>query len=246
MSTTSPMSRVRALPPIASRDVWRAARDQLLVQEKAATRERDALAAARRRLPMVRIDENYAFDSERGRLRLLDLFEGRRQLIVYHFMFAPGVGGWPSAGCEGCSWYADNVGDLSHLHARDTSFAMVSRAPLPNILGYRKRMGWRMPWVSSSESQFNTDFGLTTAEGETSGTSVFFCDGEQIFHTYFTSGRGDEMLGGFWSFLDLTPFGRQEQWEDSPLGWPQSAPYVWWRRHDEYDGGSSGSDCCHE
>lgn len=132
------------------------------------------------------------------------MFEGRRQLILYHFMFAPNVGGLPSAGCEGCSWYADNVGNLGHLHGRDTSFVMVSRAPLPNILGYKKRMGWRMPWVSSSENDFNADFGISTADGEGSRTSVFLRDGDSVFRSYFTTGRGDEKLGGFWAFLDLT------------------------------------------
>jgi predicted dithiol-disulfide oxidoreductase (DUF899 family) len=224
----------KALPKIVSAAEWQIARDRLLAKEKAHTRAGDALAAERRRLPMVEISKAYQFDSSNGRATLLDLFEARRQLIVYHFMFAPNVCGWPSAGCDGCSWYADNVGNLSHLHARDTSFVMISRAPLPNILAYKKRMGWNLPWVSSSESDFNVDFGISTSEGETSGTSVFLRDGDRIFRTYFTTGRGDETLGNFWTFLDLTPFGRQEIWEDSPEGWPQSEPYVWWRRHDEY------------
>ena len=223
------------LPQIVSRDEWQRARDQLLVKEKAATRARDALAAERRRLPMVRIDKDYVFEGEQGRTGLTDLFYGRRQLILYHFMFAPGVEGWPDAACQGCSWYADNIGNLSHLYARDTSLVMVSRAPLPNIQRYKKRMGWSVPWFSSSESDFNEDFGVTTADGETSGTSVFLRDGKDVFHTYFTSGRGDEMLGGFWAFLDLTPLGRQEDWEDSPPGWPQTPPYQWWQRHDEYN-----------
>ena len=225
----------RNLPPIVSRAEWRVARDKLLVKEKEATRMRDALAAERRRLPMVRVDQPYIFEGESGEATLLDLFETRRQLVVYHFMFAPDVSGWPEAGCVGCSWYADNIGSLSHLHARDTSLVLVSRAPLPNILAYKKRMGWHLPWYSSAGSDFNVDFGVTSADGESSGTSVFLRDGEQVFHTYFTSGRGDEMLGSFWAFLDLTPLGRQETWEDSPPGWPQSPPYEWWRRHDEYE-----------
>ena len=166
---------------------------------------------------------------------MLDLFDGHRQLILYPFMFAASVCGWPYAGCEGCSWYADNVGNLSHLHARDTSFVMISLAPFPNILACKKRMGWTLSWFSSAESDFNMDFGISTPEGETSGTSVFLRDEGRVFLTYFTTGRGDEKLGNFWAFLDLTPFGRQENWEDSPEGWPQSEPYVWWRRHDEYD-----------
>jgi predicted dithiol-disulfide oxidoreductase (DUF899 family) len=223
------------LPPIVSPTEWQAARDRLLVSEKAHTRASDALAAERRRLPMVEITNPYLFDGTEGKVTLVDLFEGRRQLIVYHFMFAPSVGGWPEAGCVGCSWYADNVGNLSHLYARDTSFAMISLAPLSKILAYKKRMGWNLPWFSSSESDFNVDFGVSTAEGETSGTSVFLRDEGRVFRTYFTTGRGDETLGSFWTFLDLTPLGRQENWEDSPEGWPQSEPYVWWRRHDEYD-----------
>src|SRR5262249_13997554 len=230
------------LPRIATPAEWQDARDKLLVKEKAATRLRDALAAERRRLPMVRIEKDYVFEGEYGPAHLRDLFEGRRQLILYHFMFAPDVPGWPDAGCDGCSWYADNVGNLSHLHARDTSFAVVSRAPLANILAYRKRMGWTFPWLSSADSDFNVDFGMTTAAGERSGTSVFLRDRDTVFRTYFTTGRGDEMLGGFWAFLDLTPLGRQETWEDSPEGWPQTPPYQWWRRHDEYGLDKAPSD----
>jgi predicted dithiol-disulfide oxidoreductase (DUF899 family) len=226
---------MRNLPPIVSLAEWQVAREKLLVKEKAATRAHDALAAERRRLPMVRTDKDYVFEGERGKANLLDLFDGRRQLILYHFMFAPGVGGWPSAGCVGCSLYLDGVSHLSHLHARDTSFVAVSRAPLQNILQYKKRMGWTVPWFSSSESDFNADFGVTKDESEGSGTSVFLRDGDNILRTYFTTGRGDEMLGTVWSFLDLTPLGRQETWEDSPEGWPQSPPYEWWCRHDEYE-----------
>jgi predicted dithiol-disulfide oxidoreductase (DUF899 family) len=226
---------IENLPPIVPLAEWQAAREKLLVKEKAATRARDALAAERRRLPMVLIDKAYVFEGEHGKATLLDLFEGRSQLILYHFMFAPSVCGWPSAGCEGCSWYVDNVGNLSHLHARDTSFVVVSRAPLENILPYKKRMDWTVPWFSSAESDFNRDFGVTTEKGEKSGTSVFLRNGDNVFRTYFTTGRGDEALGSFWTFLDLTPFGRQEDWEDSPEGWPQTPPYEWWRRHDEYE-----------
>jgi predicted dithiol-disulfide oxidoreductase (DUF899 family) len=225
---------MQSLPRIVDEAEWRAAREALLIEEKAATRARDALAARRRRLPMVRIGKDYLFESERGQVRLVDLFEGRRQLILNHFMFAPGVGGWPEAGCVGCSWGLDNVGNLAHLRARDTSFVAVSRAPLANILRYRQRMGWTVPWVSSSGSDFNVDFGVTSERGEISGTSVFLRDGDAVFRTYFTTGRGDESLGDYWSYLDITPFGRQETWEDSPKGWPQTPPYQWWRRHDEY------------
>jgi predicted dithiol-disulfide oxidoreductase (DUF899 family) len=224
----------KALPKIVSAVQWQAAHDRLLKKEKAATRARDALAAERRRLPMVRIDKDYAFEGPDGKASLLDLFEGRRQLIFYHFMFAPDVDGWPEAGCPGCSFFVDQIGHLSHLHARNASFVLVSLAPLANLRRYRKHMGWTVPWVSAAGSDFNSDFGLSTDEGETFGLSVFLRDGERVFRTYFTSGRGVEALGSTWTFLDLTPLGRQETWEDSPKGWPQTAPYEWWRRHDEY------------
>ncbi len=222
------------LPRIVSSAEWQAARDTLLVKEKAATRARDALAAERRRLPMVKIDKDYVFAGPSGKASLLDLFQGRRQLILYHFMFAPGVDGWPEAGCPGCSWFVDNIGHLSHLHARNTSLVLVSRAPLSNIERYQRRMGWTVPCFSSSDSDFNADFGVTRDAGETFGLSVFLRDGANVYRTYFTAGRGVEALGTTWTFLDLTPFGRQENWEDSPEGWPQTAPYIWWRRHDEY------------
>ena len=224
-----------SLPPVVSAAEWQAARDRLLVKEKEATRASDALAAERRRLPMVRIEKAYVFEGPEGSASLLDMFEGRRQLIVYHFMFAPNAGGWPSAGCPGCSWFTDQIGNLAHLHARDTSLALVSLAPLERIEPYRRRMGWTLPWYSSAGNDFNVDFGLTTVGSETFGLSVFLRDGEDVFLSYFTTRRGVEALGSVWSFLDLTPLGRQEQWEDSPAGWPQGPPYEWWRRHDEYD-----------
>jgi predicted dithiol-disulfide oxidoreductase (DUF899 family) len=223
------------LPPVMSAAEWQAALEALRVKEKEATRARDALAAQRRRLPMVRIDKPYAFEGPQGTVSLLELFQGRRQLIVYHFMFAPGVEGWPAAGCTGCSLFADQIGDLAHLHARDTSLVLVSRAPVANLEAFKARMGWRIPWWSSAGSDFNADFGLTTPEGESFGLSAFLRNGDYVFRTYFTSGRGVEALGSVWTFLDLTPFGRQEQWEDSPPGWPQTPPYAWWRLHDTYD-----------
>jgi predicted dithiol-disulfide oxidoreductase (DUF899 family) len=224
------------LPPVVSEAEWRRAHDALLAKEKAATRARDALAAERRRQPMALIDKTYVFESAKGNVSLVDLFEGRRQLIVYHFMFGPGAHGWPSAGCPGCSMFVDQIGHLAHLNARDVSFALISIAPLAKIEAYRKRMGWgSILWASSATSDFNRDFGLTTAEGEKHGLSVFIRDdGERVYRTYFTTERGVEALGSVWTFLDLTPFGRQEAWEDSPEGWPQTPPYVWWRRHDEY------------
>lgn len=146
-------------------------------------------------------------------------------------------------GCDGCSLFADQVTHLAHLRARNTSFAFVSRAPLAKIETYRKRMGWKIPWYSSFGSDFNVDFGVgpetpqegTYQDGENFGLSVFIREGEEIFRTYFTSRRGTETLGPVWTFLDVTPLGRQEDWEDSPPGYPQGPPYDWWRRHDEYE-----------
>ena len=227
------------LSPIVSMTEWQAAQDALLAKEKEATRARDALAAERRKLPMVRIDKDYAFDGPAGKARLLDMFEGRRQLLLYHFMFGPSQ----DAGCDGCSMFVDQIGHLAHLHARDTSFALVSRAPLAKITAYRKRMGWTIPWYSSSESDFNVDVGVSPEapqldvyqDGESFGLSVFLHEGDDIFRSYFTTHRVVEALGSVWTFLDLTPLGRQEEWEDSPAGYPQTKPYQWWRRHDEYE-----------
>lgn len=225
-----------SLPEIVSHDEWRKAHDALLLKEKELTHARDALAAARRRHPMERVEKHYTFAGPDGDVTLLDLFDGRPQLLLYHFMFAEGVHGWPSAGCPGCSMFMDNLGQftLTHLAHRDVSFAVVSRGPLENLLAYKKRMSWNARWVSSANTSFNEDFGLTTEQGENHGLSVFLRDGDEIFRTYFTTARGLEPAGTIWSLLDLTPFGRQETWEVSPAGRPQSPPYEWWRRHDEY------------
>jgi predicted dithiol-disulfide oxidoreductase (DUF899 family) len=227
------------LPPVVSPTEWQAALEAQRAKEKEATRARDALASERRRLPMVRIEKDYAFDGPDGKAALPDLFEGRRQLLLYHFMFGPNQ----EAGCDGCSMVLDQICHLAHLHARDTSFAAVSRAPLEKIEGYRKRMGWTIPWYSSFESDFNVDFGVgpetpqpdVYQDGETFGLSVFLRDGDSVFRTYFTAQRGVETLGTVWTLLDVTPLGRQENWEDSPAGYPQTKPYEWWRRHDEYE-----------
>ncbi len=219
-----------ATPPVVSQATWCAERDKLLAKEKAATRAQDALAAERRRLPMYQIEKSYRFSGPNGAVGLLDLFDGRCQLIVYHFMFGPE---W-NEGCVGCSMSVDDMGHLAHLHARDTSLVLVSRAPYPKLETYQRRMGWVVPWFSSYASDFNDDVGATVDDEEKSLLSVFFRVGDAIYRTYSTSGRGDEMLGSVWSFLDLTPYGRQENWEQSPAGWPQSAPYEWWRHHDKY------------
>ena len=225
-------------PQVASQQQWEAALAKLRKKEKQATRARDALAAERRRLPRVRIEKDYRFEGPDGEARLVDLFGGRRQLLLYHFMFGP----TKQAGCEGCSMVVDQIGHPAHLHARDTSFVLVSRAPLAALEAYRKRMGWTLPWFSSFGSDFNPDFGVgpesprpgSDQDGESFGLSVFLREGEDVYRCYFTSGRGVEALGSVWTLLDLTPFGRQEKWEDSPEGTPQTPPYEWWRRHDEY------------
>lgn len=218
-----------ALPPIVSSAEWQTARDRLLVKEKEATRALDALAAERRRLPMVRIEKEYVFEGPDGRATLGDLFAGHRQLVIYHFMFGPG-----SDPCTGCSSFTDNIPDLSHLRARDTTLALISRAPLGEIRQFQRRMGWAVPWYSSFGSDFNEDLGLTVDGGEVFGLSVFLRDGDTVYRTYFTNARGVDRLRMDFNLLDLTPFGRQETWEDSPEGWPQTSPYVWWRKHDEY------------
>jgi predicted dithiol-disulfide oxidoreductase (DUF899 family) len=221
-----------AMPKIVSEAEWQDARAALLVKEKAATRALDALAAERRRLPMVRIDKDYVFEGLDGDVRLADIFEGRRQLLIYHFMFGPG-----EDPCTGCSSFTDNVGNLSHLHARDTTFALMSRAPHDELLEYEQRMGWDLPWYSSSGNDFNRDFGLTTDAGETFGLNAYLRDGDDVFLTYRTNARGVDRLRLDFNLLDLTPYGRQEEWEDSPEGWPQTPAYRWWRRHDEYPSG---------
>jgi predicted dithiol-disulfide oxidoreductase (DUF899 family) len=218
-------------PTVVSQEEWQAAHELLLAKEKEATRARDRLAADRRRLPVVRFGKEYVFEGPAGEVSLLDLFEGRRQLIVYHFMFHPGAPGWPTAGCDGCSMFVDQVGHLAHLHARDTTFALVSQARIERIQLYRQRMGWSIPWYSLADNDFNADCGVKGGFG----LSVFIRDGDQVFRSYFTSGRGVEALGSVWTFLDLTPLGRQEEWEDSPEGSPQTPRYEWWRRHDEYE-----------
>ncbi|MFE6198559.1 DUF899 domain-containing protein [Streptomyces sp. NPDC057838] len=227
-----------SLPEIVSREQWRAARAELLVKEKAATRARDALNAERRRLPMVEVEEEYVFEGGDGKATLLDLFQSRHQLVVYHFMFAPE---W-EAGCRSCSAFLDQVGHLAHLAARGTSFVAVSRAPYPKILPFKARMGWPLPWYSSYGSDFNRDFDVTLERDgelvERPGLSCFLRDRDRVFHTYSTYERGLDGLGSTTSLLDLTALGRQEEWEEpkgraSALGAPAGSERV--RYHDEYD-----------
>ena len=229
MSETRDVRLNMKTPPIVSLQEWEAAREQLLVKEKELTRLRDALAAQRRRMPWLAVEKKYAFDGPEGKVTLLDLFAGRRQLILYRAFFEPGVFGWPEHACRGCSLGADQVGHLAHLNARDTTLVFASRAPQPEIARLKARMEWDIPWYTIIDS-FDTDFGVN----EWHGTNVFFRDGERVFRTYFINNRGDEAMGGTWNYLDLTPLGRQEVWEDSPQGYPQTPPYKWWNWHDEY------------
>ena len=238
-----------SLPRIATRDEWLAARTELLAKEKDLTKQRDALNAERRELPMVEIEKDYTFDGPNGTVHLIDLFEGRPQLIIYHFMFDPE---WED-GCPSCTAGTDELspGFLEHLHTRDTSYALVSRAPLAKLERWKAKKGWDIPWYSSFGSDFNYDFGVTIdesatpnqynfrtrAEYEAMGMPAFF-DSDQpfempgrscflqvdgrVFHTYSQYARGLEGTGGSYYFLDLTALGRQEEWEE-PKGRSQSA-----------------------
>jgi len=213
---------------IVSQKEWEEAREHLLVKEKEVTRARDGLAAERRRMPWTAVEKGYEFDGPGGRVSLLDLFEGRRQLIVYRAFFEPGVNGWPDHACVGCSFLADQVAHPAHLHTRDTTLAFASRASQPDIERLKARMGWKMPWYTIMDS-FDADFGVD----EWHGTNAFIREGDRIFRTYFVNNRGDEAMGSTWSYLDITALGRQEEWEDSPESYPQTPPYRWWRYHDE-------------
>ncbi|MEV3856312.1 DUF899 domain-containing protein [Streptomyces sp. NPDC050095] len=226
------------LPKVVTREEWRAAREELLALEKAATRARDALNTRRRELPMVEVDKLYVLEGPDGKAELLDLFEGRPQLVVYHFMFAPD---W-DAGCRSCSGFLDQIGHLAHLRARGTAFAAVSRAPYTKILPFKARMGWTVPWYSSHLSEFNADFGATVDtpdDGlqERPALNCFLREGERIFHTYATFDRGLDNIGFTSNLLDLTALGRQEEWERpegraSALGAPAGSARI--RYHDEY------------
>jgi predicted dithiol-disulfide oxidoreductase (DUF899 family) len=217
-------------PPVVSPQEWKAARAELLVKEKAHTRAGDALAAERRRMPWMAVEKDYAFEGPDGPASLLDLFGGRRQLIVYRFFFEPGVAGWPESGCRGCSMVADQVAHVAHLNARDTTLVFVSRAPQPEIERWKARMGWEVPWYTLVD-----DFDLDFDVDEWHGTNAFLRDGDRIFRTYHVDKRGDEAMGSTWSYLDITALGRQEMWEDSPAGYPQTQAYAWWNLHDEYE-----------
>jgi predicted dithiol-disulfide oxidoreductase (DUF899 family) len=229
-------------PPIASRDQWRAERKKLLVHEKELTKLGDRVNAERRRLPMVKIEKDYVFDGPQGKQNLQAVFDGRRQLIVYHFMFDPA---WEK-GCSGCTDLVNALGDLSMLAQRDTTFVLISRAPLAKLEAYKSEHGWSIPWLSSFGSDFNYDFHVTldpkaapvefnfSTEAELGaaikpreehGFSVFFRLEDEVFHTYSSYARGNESVTDSYQLLDLTPYGRQEDFEDSPPGWPQKPTY---------------------
>ena len=233
-------------PRVATYEEWLTARKKLLQKEKDHTHAGDRIAAERRRLPMVKIEKSYTFDGEDGKKSLKDLFNGQVQLIVYHFMFDPL---WDK-GCPGCTGYVDALGDLSMLNKRNTNFVLISRAPLPKLLAYKREKGWTCPWYSSFGSDFNYDYHATldkskapieynymdeaaliarrgegNVEGEDHGISVFFRDGDDLYHTYSVYARGMENMTDSYTLLDITPYGRQEDWEDSPPGWPQQPTY---------------------
>ena len=210
-----------AHPQIGTRDEWLAARATLLAHEKEVTKHHDRVSAERRRLPMVKLEKTYTFDGPDGKRSLRDLFDGHRQLIVYHFMFDPA---WDK-GCDGCTGFVNDLGDLSELPVRDTQFVLISRAPLDKLQAYKTLKGWERPWYSSFGSDFNYDFQVTTDTGEMHGLSVFFRIDDDVFHTYSTYNRGTESLTDVYRLLDMTPYGRQEDWEDSPSGWPQRPTY---------------------
>lgn len=233
-------------PPITTEAEWREQRLQLLESEKELTKHKDKVNAERRRLPMVKLEKSYTFEGADGEQRLQDLFKGKLQLIVYHFMFDPE---WDE-GCSGCTGYVDALGDLSMLEDRDTNFVLISRAPLAKLEKYKEEKGWTCPWYSSFGSDFNYDFHVTLdesvtpveynyrdkeemiakhsvnpVEGEEHGLSVFFRIDDDVFHTYSCYARGTESLTDAYTLLDTTPYGRQEDFEDSPQGWPQKPTY---------------------
>jgi predicted dithiol-disulfide oxidoreductase (DUF899 family) len=233
-------------PPIVLRDQWLAERKKLLMHEKELTKQLDRVNAERRRLPMVKIEKDYVFEGPAGKQGLAVLFDGRRQLIVYHFMFDPE---WDK-GCPGCTTWVDALGDLSGLNKRDSTLVLVSRAPLVKLDAYKAKRGWSIPWFSSFGSDFNYDFHVTLdanvapveynyrpkaemlarktpngTEGEEHGLSVFFAFDGDVFHTYSAYGRGTGSLADAYALLDTTPYGRQQDFEDSPPGWPQKPTY---------------------
>jgi predicted dithiol-disulfide oxidoreductase (DUF899 family) len=220
----------RSAKPVAvDRATFQAELDKLRVREKAHTREGDAIAAARRRLPMVEVTASLPLTGPEGRLTLLDAFEGRRQLIAYYFMWDPGRPA--SEQCEGCTWVTTQIGDLSYLHSRDISYAVFSQGPYDESARYRDFMGWQMPWYSAQESRHEL---LTGRQVGLFHLVCYLRDGDRVFETYWTTRRGVEALDYSYALMDLTVYGRQEPWEDSPPGWPQQCTIT------RTDGGAPG------
>jgi len=222
---------------VVSPEKWIEARERMLVKEKEFTSARDALAAERRRMPWMAVEKKYKFDGPNGTVSLFDLFEGRRQLIVYRAFYGPEVttyakgGSYPQRACVGCSFVADQVAHPAHLNERDTTLVFASRAPQAEIQGLKERHGWKhISWYTITD-EFDKDFGVDQWHGH----NAFIRDGDRIFRTYFIDSRGDEAMGTTWSYLDMTALGRQEEWENSPEGYPQTSPYKWWNYHDAYN-----------
>jgi predicted dithiol-disulfide oxidoreductase (DUF899 family) len=222
-----------AHPPAVDQTEWDAALATMTVREEAVATAMNELAAARKRMPMVRVERDYRFEGPDGQRSLAELFDGRRQLILYRFYFEDGVDGWPVAGCAGCSSFADGIPKLGLLHARDITFAMVSPAPQANLRGYAERMGWtEVPWYTICTERFSPDFGVD----EWFGLNVFLRLSDDIYRTYFLQhGPMVQKIGSVWSLFSLTPYGGQAPDEDVPEGWPQAPLSFWYRRHDEFD-----------
>src|SRR5262249_40618086 len=226
-------------PAIVSPEEWRAAREKLLLKEKELTRARDAMAAERRRMPWMAVEKEYLLEGPAGQMSLADLFEGRRQLILYRAFYGPEVttyaegGSYPERACVGCSFVADQIAHPAHLNARDTTLVFASRAPQPDIASLKRRHGWEhIPWYTITD-----DFDTASAAPAGPGPHAFTRDGDQTFRTFFIDARGDEQMGNTWNYLDIPALARQGEGEDPPDGSPQSPPYQWWNYHDAYNEG---------
>ena len=222
-----------ARPPVVGQAEWDAALAAMAEREKAVASAMHELGAARKRMPMVPVEGDFRFEGPDGDLSLVELFEGRSQLILYRFFFEEGVRGWPDAGCVGCSSVADGFPELGLLHARDITLAMASPAPQANLRRYAERMGWtHVPWYTILTERFSADFGVD----EWFGFNVFLRDGDEVYRTYFLQhGAMVQWIGSLWSLWSLTPYGGQSEEEDKPDGWPQAPGSFWFRRHDEFD-----------
>ena len=225
--------RTLARPPVVSQTEWDAALEALTERERSVATAMHELGAARKRMPMVRVERDYRFEGPDGPRSLPELFDGRSQLILYRFFFDEGVDGWPDAGCVGCSSVADGNPNLGLLHARDITFAMASPAPQANLRRYAERMGWTdVPWYTICTEGFSADFGVD----EWFGFNVFLRDGNDVYRTYFLQhGAMVQWIGSVWSLWSLTPYGGQSDDEDLPEGWPRAPGSFWFRRHDEFD-----------